>query len=284
LADAETVLTERLDGYAIVTLNRPERLNAFDASMFANLLAALDALEADPAVRAVILTGAGDRAFSSGFDISAEAGREGGSPVGRSPEEARQSMERSCRIALRIWDYPKPVVAAVRGWCLAIAHELVQMCDIVVAADDAKFGEPEIRHHSCPPVLVTPFVVGMHKAKELLLTGTTIGAEEAQRIGFVNRVVPAAELMAEAERFAQRLALVPALSVQLNKRSINQVWEQAGLRQVLEHMATMGAVIHTTDVPEWQRFRAIQREGGFRAFLEARDGPHRALEDASRGG
>ena len=94
----------------------------------------------------------------------------------------------------------------------------------------------------------------------------------------MNRVVANDRLMEEAERFAKRLALIPPLSMRLNKLAINQVWELAGLRQAFSHNANLGAIVHTTDVPEWQRFRAIQEQRGFRAFLEARDGPHRALE------
>lgn len=274
----QEVLFEKSGNIARVTLNRPEKLNAFNEPMFRGFLDALDQAEADTDIKVVLWTGAGDKAFSSGFDISGEAGREGGSPVGRTPEEARQSMERSCRIALRIWDFPKPIVAAVFGYCLAIAHELVQMCDVVIAADNAKFGEPEIRHHSCPPVLITPYIIGLHNAKELLLTGAQVSAEKAKELGLVNRVVPAEKLADEADRMAKRLALVPALSLKLNKQAINAVWERMGLRDVLAYNAALGGVIHTTDVPEWQRFREIQAKGGFRAFLEARDGPHRELE------
>lgn len=274
----DVVLFEKAGNIATITLNRPAKLNAFNDAMFKGFAEALNRADADPDVKCVIWTGGGDRAFSSGFDISAEAGREGGSPVGRTPEEARQSMERSCRVALRLWDYPKPIIAAVAGHCLAIAHELVQMCDIVVAAENARFGEPEIRHHSGPPVLITPYIVGLHKAKELLLTGAVIDAHQAHELGLCNRVVPTERLADEAERFAKRLALVPALSLKLNKRAINALWERMGLREVLAYNAALAGIIHTTDVPEWQRFREIQKRDGFRAFLEARDGPHRALE------
>jgi enoyl-CoA hydratase/carnithine racemase len=277
----ETIIYEIRERYAVITLNRPEKLNAFNEVMFNEWLDALDRAAVDDEVRAVIWTGAGERAFSTGFDISPEAGREGGSPVDRTPEEARQSMERSCRFAMRLWDHPKPIVAAVAGYCLAVAHEFVQMCDIVIAAENAVFGEPEIRHHSCPPILITPYIVGLHKAKELLLMGESIGAREAEQLGLVNRVVAPEKLMAEAERIAKRLALVPALSVTLNKRSINQLWEQMGLRQTLSYNANIGAIVHTTDVPEWQRFREIQREHGFKAFLDARDRPFRELEPSN---
>lgn len=280
---SETVLYQKDRGFVKIILNRPDKLNAFNEQMFRELANALDQAAEDPEIKAVIWTGSGDRAFSSGFDISGEAGREGGSPVDRTPEEALESMERSCRYAMRLWDFPKPIVAAVSGYCLAIAHELVQVCDIVIAADTARFGEPEIRHHSCPPVFITPYIVGFHKAKELLLTGTLVDAHEAKALGLVNRVVPAEGLMEEAERFAKRLALVPALSLRLNKRAINNIWEQMGLRESLAYGAAMGGIVHTTDVPEWERFRKIQAEQGFRAFLEARDGPHRELEGGGDG-
>ena len=274
----ETILYEVRERFAKITLNRPHKMNAFNDTMFREWLDALDRAEADDEVRAVIWTGAGDRAFSTGFDISPDAGRVGGSPVGRTAEQSRQSAERSCRYALRLWDYPKPIVAAVAGHCLAVAHEFVQMCDIVVAADNAIFGEPEIRHHSGPPVLITPYIVGLHKAKELMLMGDSINAHEAERLGLVNRVVPVARLQAEAERLAKRLALVPPLALKLNKLAINQLWEQMGLRQVLTQNAGLVAITHATDVPEWERFREIQKAHGFKAFLEARDKPFRDLD------
>lgn len=274
----ETILYEAHDRYAKITLNRPHKMNAFNETMFREWMDALDRAESDDGVRAVIWTGTGDRAFSTGFDISPDAGRVGGSPVGRSAEQSRESAERSCRYALRLWDYPKPIVAAVAGYCLAVAHEFVQMCDLVIAADNAIFGEPEIRHHSGPPILITPYVVGLHKAKELLLMGDSIEAREAERLGLVNRVVPTARLQAEAERVARRLALVPPLALKLNKMAINQLWEQMGIRQVLAHNAGLVAITHATEVPEWQRFRSIQMEHGFKAFLEARDKPFRDLD------
>jgi enoyl-CoA hydratase len=180
---------------------------------------------------------------------------------------------------MRIWNFPKPTVAAIAGYCLAGAHELAQMCDIVIAADNARFGEPEIRHHSGPPILITPWIVGIHKAKELLLTGDTIDAEEAHRLGLVNRVVPVERLPEAARRMAKRLALVPPMAQRLNKMAINRTFELMGLTGAFEQNVSLVAVIHATDVPEWQQFREIQREHGFRAFLEARDGPFRELDE-----
>ena len=281
--DEEPVLYDVADGVATITLNRPAKLNAFNDEMFKAWIAALDRAEADDAVKVVLWRGAGERAFSTGFDISPEAGRVGGSPPNRTPEQSRQSAERSCGYALRLWDFPKPIVAAVAVYCLAVAHEFVQMCDIVIAADNASFGEPEIRHHSGPPVMITPYIVGLHRAKELLLMGEQVDAPTAERLGLVNRVVPLADLEHEARIVARKLALVPALSLKLNKKAINAVWEQAGLRRALELNAALVGIIHTTDVPEWRRFRDIQQQHGFKAFLEARDGPFRDLDAERRG-
>lgn len=275
------VLYEVAEGIATITLNRPAKMNAFNDAMFREWMEALDKAEADESVKVVLWRGAGERAFSTGFDISPEAGRVGGSPPHRTPEQSRMSAERSCGYALRLWDFPKPIVAAVAGYCLAVAHEFVQMCDIVVAADNARFGEPEIRHHSGPPIMITPYIIGLHRAKELLLMGDQVDAHTAERLGLVNRVVPLADLEHEARIVARKLSHVPALSLKLNKKAINAVWEQAGLRQALALNAALVGIIHTTDVPEWQRFREIQEKHGFRAFLEARDGPFRDL-DAER--
>jgi enoyl-CoA hydratase len=273
------ILYDVSDRIATITINRPQKLNAFTHQTLTELRDALDRAEADEDVRVVLLAGSGERAFSTGFDISPEAGREGGSPFPRSAEETRASLQSSVDLAMRIWNFPKPTVASIAGYCLAGAHELAQMCDIVVAAENAKFGEPEIRHHSGPPILITPWLVGIHKAKELLLTGDIVDAQEAYRLGLVNRVVPVERLPEEALRMAKRLALVPPLAQRLNKMAINRTFELMGLAGALEQNVSLVAVIHATDVPEWQRFREIQREKGFRAFLEARDGPFRELDE-----
>jgi enoyl-CoA hydratase len=276
----EDILYDVRDHVATITLNRPHKLNSWTDRLLNEWRHAMDQAEANDDVRVLVLTGAGTKAFSTGFDISPEAGREGGSQAGRSAEEARISMQRSIELAIRIWDFPKPTVAAIAGYCLAGAAEVVQMCDILIAAENAVFGEPEIRHHSGPVVFSTPWVVGIHKAKELLLTGDSVNAEQALSLGLVNYVVPVEKLGGEAKRIADRLALVPPLAQRLNKMAINRIWELMGLRHSLDYAAALVAIIHATDVPEWERFRQIQREGGFRAFLEARDGPFR--ENAAR--
>ena len=276
----EQILYEVKNKVAKITLNRPTKLNAWTDQLLREWRDAMDKAECDDEVRVLLITGAGTKAFSTGFDISPEAGREGGSKVGRSAEEARLAMQRSIDLAMRIWNYPKPTVAAIAGYCLAGAAEVIHMSDVIVAADNAVFGEPEIRHHSGPVVLSTPWIVGLHKAKELLLTGDSINAQQALELHMVNYVVPVDQLQDEAQRIAERLALVPPLTQKLNKMAINKVWELMGLRESLEYAATLIAIVHATDVPEWQRFREIQRAGGFRAFLEARDGPFR--ENAAR--
>ena len=177
-----------------MTLNRPEKLNALSTVLMAELREALTTIEIDPEIRVVILTGAG-RAFSAGFDIQ------------KNPEEPelheipadtrRAHLTSHVDTFMMIWNLSKPVIAAVNGFALAGACELVQVCDIKIASERAVLGEPEIRAGLGPPLLITPFSVGPMKAKELLLTGDSIDAHEALRLGMINWVVAHEDLMAE---------------------------------------------------------------------------------------
>jgi enoyl-CoA hydratase/carnithine racemase len=267
---------------AKITLNRPERLNAWTVLLMEEFHDALNVAEADENVRVVLITGAGEKAFSAGFDLSLDDDIYGQKYADSNTAEHRSAMQGAINLALRIWDYPKPTVAAIPGYCLAVATEVIQMSDVIIASENAVFGEPEIRHHSGPAVFTTPWIIGIHKAKELLLTGDSVRAEEALALGMVNHVVPGDVLQDEAQRIAERLALVPPLAQRLNKIAINQIWEQRGLRHSLESAADIVAMIHgtATDQPEFHYLRKRQQEEGFGGFLDGRDGPFK--ENAAR--
>jgi enoyl-CoA hydratase len=282
--DFEEILFTRQDKVAKITINRPDKMNSWTVNLIQEWHHALDLIEQNPDLRALIITSAGTKAFSTGFDLSPGAVRD---PSGLKYEEKnaiqhRVSMQMAIDLALRIWDYPKPTVAAIPGYCLAVAAEVIQMSDVIIASEDAIFGEPEVRHHSGPAVFTTPWIIGIHKAKELLLTGDSIGAEEAMALGLVNHVVPGDVLQDEAQRIAERLALVPPLAQRLNKIAINRIWEQRGLRHSLESAADIVAMIHgtATDQPEYHYLKKRQQENGFRGFLEGRDGAFK--ENAAR--
>ena len=157
---------ERRDALAVLTLNRPEKLNAINAAMIDGLHRALDTAEADEDVRVVILAGAG-RAFSSGFDLDMETGGEG------RPDAlaVRRALENDFRIIMRFWDCPKVTVAAVHRYCLGSAMELAVACDLTIAADDCVFGAPEVRFGSGIVAMLLPWLAGPKRAKQLLLTG-----------------------------------------------------------------------------------------------------------------
>src|SRR5205823_11057363 len=165
-------------------LTRPVKLNALSYQPVREPSAAIRRAAEDDEVKVVVLTGAG-RAFSAGFDISEEAD----SRV-EGAEQWRRILADDVELTLELWSLRKPTIAAVRGWCLAGGCELAMACDLIVAAEDAHFGEPEIRYGSGPVTLLMPFLLGQKKTNELLFTGDAIDAVEAERIGLVNRVVP----------------------------------------------------------------------------------------------
>ncbi len=214
-----------VDGVALVTLDRPEALNALSFGLLAELVAALRALDADADVRAIVLTGAGERAFAAGADIkemadaTPESLADGG---GFAPWDELRSIR-------------KPIVAAVRGFALGGGCELAMACDLIVAGDDAQFGQPEIRIGVMPGAGGTQRLtraIGKARAMELILTGRSIDAREAERLGLVTRVVPAEATLESALALAAEIAAMPPLAVAAAKRAINEV-DEASLSQGL---------------------------------------------------
>src|SRR5215831_9096496 len=198
-----TITLERAAGVATLTLNRPERLNAIDQRMLDELGAALDDLEADDAVRAIVLTGAG-KAFSSGFDLKEQ--------MAARPEGAamwREILARDFNGVMRFWRCPKPTIAAVRGHCLAGGCELALACDVTIAAADAVFGEPELKFGAGIVVMLLPWLAGPKQAKELIFLGEDrLSVERARELGIVNKIVPDASLEAETALVARHLCAI----------------------------------------------------------------------------
>ena len=246
-ADGATV-----QGVALVTLDRPEALNALDGEALRQLVEVLRRLDADPACHAVVITGQGERAFAAGADIK--------EMVEATPEE----LEASGRF--RYWDELRtiglPLVAAVRGYALGGGCELAMACDIIVAADDATFGQPEIRIGVMPGAGGTQRLtraLGKARAMELILTGDTLGAREAEAHGLVSRVVAREETLSEALALAARVAAMPPLAVRAAKRAVNLAYElplSAGL--AAERQAF------------FQLFATADQKEGMHAFMEKR--------------
>jgi enoyl-CoA hydratase/carnithine racemase len=176
---------------------------------------------------------------------------------------------------MRIWDLRQPVIAAVNGLAIAAGANLALVCDLTIAADTASFGEPEVRHLALSPLLLLPWLTFNKALHELYYTGDTIPAQRAAELGLVNRVVPADQLEQETMRLAQRIALVPPLALELTKRTIKKTYEIMGLRDALDWHRMADTFLLAASTPEKEALLRHLREGGMRAFLEARDKPFR---------
>ena len=271
----ETILYEQTGPVVTITLNRPESLNAITPQMTAELHAALDAADADAEVRAIILTGAG-RAFSAGYAIGPRP--DGGSPLDARGVEVAEFLKNwwvrdgdSTRRLLHLWQLNTPVIAAVHGWVMGGGFWYSLACDITLAADDAVFAQPEVRHISNTTFLFAA-LAGWKAAHRYGLTGDHFDAAEAERIGIVNEVVPAAELMARARALAERIARVPEPSVRLNKAVTCYGLLAMGVGAGMMMNIPLSALAHSSFNAERAELLDVMKSGGMKAFLDARDG------------
>jgi len=249
----ETVLATREGRVAILTVNRPEKLNALNDQVRDEMLAALAAAEHDDGVGAVVITGAGEKAFIAGADI--------GEFAGRSPFDQRHAM-RSPRIFDVAATFPKPVIAMINGFCLGGGCELAMSCDLRVAADSARFGQPEIKLGLIPGGGGTqrlPRLVGLGQAMRLVLTGDIIGADEARGIGLVDLVFPAAELRERTLELAARIASFSPLTLKVAKEAV----------RASERLPVEEGIVYERDL-FCLCFSTEDKEEGVRAFLGKR--------------
>jgi enoyl-CoA hydratase len=250
----DNLLVERDGAVAIVTINRPKVLNALNAPTLDDLRRAILELKGDAAVRVVILTGAGEKSFVAGADINELAVQ--------TPTGGREHALTGQHVFDLVENMGKPVIAAINGYALGGGCELAMACTLRVAADTAKLGQPEIALGLMPGYAGTQRLsrlVGTGKAMEMILTGAPIAADEAQRIGLVNRVVPAAELMAEAKKLGAQLASSAPIAMRYIINAINKGVEMP-FAEACQYEATLfGLVASTEDMRE-----------GTKAFLEKR--------------
>jgi len=250
----ENLIVELDGGVLTVTIHRPKVLNALNAATFVELAQVLDEAAANDAVRVLIITGAGEKSFVAGADINELAVT---TPVG-----GREHARRGQRVFDRIERLGKPVVAAINGFALGGGCELAMACSIRLAADTARFGQPEINLGLIPGYAGSqrlPRLIGRGRAQELLLTGDMIGADEAWRIGLVNKVYPAASLMDEARKLAQTLAAKAPVAARYILDAVAGGLDMS-FAEAEEHEATLFGLVFATD---------DMREGTS-AFLEKR--------------
>jgi enoyl-CoA hydratase/carnithine racemase len=271
----EAILYEKSGPVATITLSRPQALNAISPQMTAELHTALDEADADPEIRAIILTGAG-RGFSSGYDIARRPdGRSSLDPAGM---EVADFLKRwwttdsnSTRHLLHLWQLGKPVIAAVHGWVMGGGFWYSLACDITIAADNTVFAQPEVRHISNTTFLFAA-LAGWKAAHRYSLTGDHFDAAEALRLGIINEIVPAAELLPKARALAERIARVPEPSVRINKAITCYGMLAAGVGAGMLANIPLSALVHSSFNSDRGDLLAAMQEGGLRAFLDARDG------------
>jgi enoyl-CoA hydratase len=261
-----TVVVETIGPVARITLNRPERTNALNQAMLGEIGHALDEIERDATMRAVIVRGAGS-AFSSGFDLKEQMERR---PAG--VEQWRPILRKDFDTIMRFWHCPLPTIAAVRGPCLAGACELALACDITIASEDAFFGEPELKFGAGIVSMILPWIVGPKAAKEIILTGEDrVSAAHAKEIGMVNRVVPGLELDETALSLAHHIAAIDPNLVKQTKRAINRAFEAQNMLDALEEALAIDLEIEGAGSLDKQQFMDIARNDGLKAALAWRD-------------
>jgi enoyl-CoA hydratase len=262
---AELVTYEVRGAAGWITLNRPDKLNAMSHALVDELAGALRRAEADDEARVVVVTGAG-RAFSAGYDMAEEVGEEIQGALAW-----HEILSVDVAVTMQLLRLSKPTIAAVRGWCLGGGCELAMACDIVIAADDARFGEPEVRYGSGPVTLLLPFVVGHKKASEMLFTGDVLDASEAQRAGMVNRVVAPEALDGAVEELVSRIAPTSLAVLRLTKIALVRAYEAAGLGAAVSANLDLSSILNAADTPEQREFDRIAAAEGLKAALAWRD-------------
>jgi enoyl-CoA hydratase/carnithine racemase len=252
---------------SVVTLNRPEKLNAISAELQRQLLDAFARADADAETSVVLLRAEG-RSFCAGYDISA---KEPGKDDWRSdPTKAHQHLSVQLDFEMAPWTLKKPVIASVQGHVLGGGCELVMLCDLTIAADNASFGEPEVRFSSVGPAIVMPMIIGYKKARELLYFGDTIDAKTALELGMVNRVVPLADLRAASLRYVKRLSLISPEALYATKRAVNRGADASGFRSALYGGLDVVGPLYATKTEFGAKFREIVASEGVPAAVKWR--------------
>jgi len=250
----QSLLFEVRDGVAVVTVNRPDKLNALNDQVMAELAHAADRIATDPEIQGAILTGAGPKAFVAGADIS-DLAKQG-------PFDGKARAMRGQAVLRRLETCGKPVIAAVNGFALGGGCELAMACHIRIASETAKFGQPEVKLGIAPGYGGTqrlPRLVGKGVALQLILSAEMIDAAEAYRIGLVNKVVPADQLLAESERMLRGILSMGPLAVRLSIEAVDQGLEMTLDEGLLLEANHFGLLAATQDTKE-----------GLSAFLEKR--------------
>ncbi|MEC7396904.1 MAG: enoyl-CoA hydratase/isomerase family protein [Pseudomonadota bacterium] len=262
----DVIKIERRGTIAILTFNRPKVLNAFNNNLMERTIETVKILNEDDDVRIIVVQGTG-RAFSPGFDLKASAERRM-----ESVQDWEQQMKLQFDFIMQFWHSPKPTIAAVHGYCIAGAFELALACDVTIAAENTRFGEPEVRFGTGIVAMLLPWVTGPKQAKELLLTGEDqLNAKDAFRMGIINRIVPDDAVLDRALEVAKSMATAAERSVRYTKRAINDTYATMGFNRALESALDTDVLLNAAYDPVKAEFARIRSEQGVKAAIAWRD-------------
>ncbi|MBP6816519.1 MAG: enoyl-CoA hydratase/isomerase family protein [Burkholderiaceae bacterium] len=273
------LLDSPLPGVRRITLNRPEKRNALNNRLRAEIFATLEAHDRDPDVRVTIVRGAGP-AFCSGYDLSAN------NQIDQPYHSAGGLGQWSRHVVegwFHIWDLAKPVIAQVHGFCLAGGIELATACDLVYVAEDAQIGYPPVRLMSPPDMQFHPWTMGLRQAMESMLTGDALSGREAADKGWANRAWPAAQLEAEVLAVAERVAMLPTELAAINKRSVHRAMEIMGLRAAIRAGTDLQALAFQTEASKAYMTRFKRDGASVSSLLSERDAAFRDYRERGQG-
>lgn len=264
----QDIILERHGSVMRLTINRPERLNSLRLPESRNeMIHALDEIEADKELRVLIITGKGEKAFCTGWDM------ESIDDFDLSQLEA--ILRGNLELFFKIWYLRLPVIAAINGYAVAAGAALALTCDLAIAAEHARLGEPEIRHYALSPMPIMPFLTHSKFLHEYYYTGDMIDAATMLQMGLINRVVPAGTLETASLKLAERIAKVPAYPLEMTKRSLRNVYDMMGFSNSMRQHVHSDGLVLGANLPDQRRLMDLLVQQGMRAFLEARDGPFR---------
>lgn len=259
---SDEILVHREGFTGIIEFNRPDRHNALTWPMYDRISDLMDEFEDDQQIKVIVFRGKG-ASFSSGFDLK--------EPLGGDHVDRQRRMYRIAhRMRMKVWTQSKPTIAQIQGYCLGGAHDLALACDLAVATEDAKMGVPEIQFGMGSPFLLMPWMVGLRRTKELLLTGKTYSGAEAAEWGLVNCAVPAERLAEKVDEYIEELAQIPGPAMALQKAGLRRVIENAGFQSSTESWLELAALGKLWPSPEVHEFNEQVGTVGRKAALEWR--------------
>jgi len=274
------LIYEKREGICWITLNRPEKLNAIDDKMLAELDSAFAAAEPDLEIKVVVLKGAG-KAFSAGQDLASEDNREVLLPLPGSDIPYKRLLEASRRQTRRleyVFNLAKPTIAQVQGYCIGLGFYLALACDLTIASEDALFGDPSLRMGILPQMPLPLWLAGIKRTKELFFSGRYLSAREAEEWGLINKVVPRDRLEEEVKNLAAGISLVHGDALAVTKDALNAAMEARGLGGAWRFTDSMAAAMQRRYLgPDEIDFFRIRQEKGHKEAIEQRDAPYKRL-------